>query len=308
MKVFIHTNGNLAYQMEEVEKNSKIGLLINKYATDEASNDDYIEDVEIYLKNQKDDLDKGKTFEELGIQDGDHLFIGRCKSVNVCINYAGKEFKLEVPPSIIARRIRKKSLEFFDIEDADGADLLLWINPKTYLDDRNMIGSVTDYPTCAVQLTLASKQDIQGSPSQEILASHLESADFQAGVFDGSWGIESNEPASIWPFVIIWVQSKTDVKYYFRFDLTGYSAAAPTAIPWNPEKNTILSQNERPAWNKRVQQVFKHWGKQSLYLPCDRVAVQGHPNWTATHSYLIWNPHKDTIVKYLNELHQTLNN
>ena len=240
MKVFLHLNGNLAYQLVEVDPTEKVGLLINKFSTDEASNDDYLEDVEIYRRNKDDDLDKGKSFDELGIEDGEHLFLGRCQQVVVDVNYAGKVFNLTVPPSTIARRIRRKALEHFGIDGNEGVDLLLWINQQAYLDDRNMIGSVTDYPNCRVKLILASKQDIQGSPDREILVSHLELPDYQAGVFDESWGLHNQDLTKQWPKAIFWIKGKDGKKYYLRFDLSGYNMQAPTAIAWDPEKNLKL--------------------------------------------------------------------
>ena len=307
MKIFIHTNNNLKYVVADLEPEQKVGFLVKKYASELVSNQDYVEDVEVYLKNKKDDLDKGKTLKQSGIEEGDHVFVGRCKTIDVVINYAGKEFTLSVPPSTNSRRLRRKALEFFGIGEDDGVDLLLWIDQKTYLEDKNLVGSITDYPKCSIELLLASKQDVQGAPSEEVFQEHLNSAEYLSGQMEDSWGLTENEEGPKWPFAVFWVIAKTGKKYFFRFDLNGYNEHAPTALLWNDAANVPLEQGEWPNWNKRTQQVFRPWGKQCLYLPCDRMAIQGHKDWPQKHAYLVWKSYEDTIVKYLIELYQILN-
>ncbi|MCB0496169.1 MAG: hypothetical protein KDC79_08535 [Cyclobacteriaceae bacterium] len=297
----------MKYQVADLKPNQRVGLLVKEFASELVSNQDFVEDCEVYLKNEEDDLDKGKTLEESGIKQGDHVFVGRCKKVDVSINYAGKEYTLSVSPSTNARKLRHLALKHFGIGDDDGADLLLWIDKNTYLEDKNMIGSTTDYPKCSVSLLLASKEDIQGAPEEEVLNDHLNSAEYQSGAMEESWGMIENDKRPQWPFVIFWVVAKSGDKYFFRFDLTGYNEFAPTAILWDPSTNTPLGQSKWPNWNKRTKQVFRLWGKQCLYLPCDRLALEGHTDWPQKHNYLIWKAFEDTITKYLIELYQTLN-
>ncbi|MDN5215574.1 hypothetical protein QQ020_26085 [Fulvivirgaceae bacterium BMA12] len=306
MKIFIHVNNNLKYKVADLDPKTKIGFLVKEFASELVSNQDYIEDVEVYIRNKKDDLDKGKSLKEVRIEEGSHLFVGRCKTVDVIINYAGQEYTVNVPSSTPARRIRKTALEHFCIAEDDGVDLLLWLDQATYLEDRNLIGSTTDYPECATKLLLASKEDVQGNPEEEVLAGHLNSPEFLSGELDKSWGLVKSEGPK-WPFYVFWIQAKNGIKYHFRFDLTGYNQNAPTALLWNIETQAPLDPVEWPNWNKRAKQVFRLWGKQCLYLPIDRLALQGHNDWHQKHAYLMWKSLEDSITKYLLELYQILN-
>lgn len=306
MKIFIHTNNDLKYSLIDIKPNQKVGFLIKKITPKLASNKDFKEDVEVYLKNQDEDLNKDKSLVDAGLEEGAHVFIGRCSKVNVVVNYAGKVCDLIVPSSTNIRKLRRKVLKYFGISPDDGVDLLLMMN-GIYLDDKNLIGSTVKYPNCDVSLILASKQDIQGSPSEEILEEHIVSSEYLAGELENSWGYVNNVKGPNWPFFYFWVKAKNSAKYYFKFDFTGYNESAPTAVLWDIEKSLPLEQNQWPNWNKRCLQIFRKWGKECLYIPCDRMAFHGHSDWTQKHPNLIWKSAEDTVVKYLTELHQTLN-
>jgi hypothetical protein len=161
LKVFVHVNNSQKYKTAEVDGDQKIGQLVKEFAPTQAGNQDSVEDVEIYLEDQDDDLDKGISITEANIKHGDHIFVGRCKKVSVSILYAGKSFSTSVPPSTSIKKLRKLALKYFEIDDISGADLLLWFN-KEPLDNRQLIGSLTDYPSCGVSLVLATKNDING--------------------------------------------------------------------------------------------------------------------------------------------------
>jgi hypothetical protein len=89
------------------------------------------------------------------------VFVGRCKKVSVTINYAGKPYSISVSPATSIKKLRKLAFKNFEIDDVSGADLLLWVN-KEPLDNRQLIGSLTDYPSCGVSLVLATKNDVNG--------------------------------------------------------------------------------------------------------------------------------------------------
>lgn len=44
----------------------------------------------------------------------------------------------------------------------------------------------------------------------------------------------------------------------------------------------------------------------ALYIPCDRVAIAGHPNWRAEHRGWLWNP-AEGIIRYVRLVHEILN-
>jgi len=43
-----------------------------------------------------------------------------------------------------------------------------------------------------------------------------------------------------------------------------------------------------------------------LYLPCDRMSIEGHPNWQHEHPSRLWNPERG-IICYVEQLHDLLN-
>lgn len=161
IKLFVHVNNSQKYKTAEVDDDLKIGQLVKDFAPDEAHNQDFLEDVEVYLEDQDDDFDKGITITEAKIKQGDHIFVGRCKKVSVNINYAGKIFQTSVSPATSIKKLKKLALNYFVIDDVSGAELLLWFN-KEPLDNRQLIGSLTGYPSCGVSLVLATKNDING--------------------------------------------------------------------------------------------------------------------------------------------------
>ncbi len=305
-KIFIHINSSLEYKVAEVVENQKVGHLIKDFTPQLSNQKDFMEDVEIYIENSNDDLDKGITISEAGIKHGDHIFIGRCKKVPVTISYAGRQFPVSVSPSTNMLKLKRKALEHFGIDKVSGADLLLWFKQKP-LDQRQLIGSLTDYPACNVELVLAAKNDVNGDPSRDLFLHHTNQSNYLSGEIEERWGLLTPIDEVTWPICYIWVKDKEETKFTFKFDLTSYPRQAPTSVMWDAEKNTILPLNLRPQHNKRCIQIFKDWGKQCNYLPCDRLAIQGHHGWNTTHSSLIWNPNEDTIYKYLNELYETLN-
>ena len=146
-----------------------------------------------------------------------------------------------------------------------------------------------------------------GDLSYEIFLSHLDSPEYQSGEMEGRWGITKQEDRPSWPIFLFWITSLNNEIYNFKFDFSDYPNSPPTAVLWDLERNAMLAAEKRPNTSKRAIQVFKIWGKECNYLPCDRLAVQGHSTWMQEHSALIWNNQKDTFLKYLIELYQILN-
>ena len=308
MKIFVHINNSLQFKTAEVSGDHKVGHLVRDFAPESAHHKDFLEDVEVYLENQDDDFDKGITIDEAGIKHGDHVFVGRCKKISVNIDYAGRTFATSVGPATNVKRLKKQALEFFGIDEVSGAELMLWFK-KEVLDFRQLVGSLTDYPSCGVNLVLASKNDVNGDLSYDLLQDHLNSPEYQSGEIEGRWGTTIIENGPLWPVFFFWVMSSTGEKFDFRFDFAGYPNTAPTGVLWDLSNNRVLEHSKRPLQTKRAAQVFKIWGKECNYLPCDRLAFDpGHATgWIVQHPDLIWKPQTDTFLKYLNEVYQILN-
>lgn len=156
----------------------------------------------------------------------------------------------------------------------------------------------------------STKPDTGMTPDIQLFNKHVEEPGFQIGVDKAMWGIiEDDEQRPTWPFVIIWISAaeKEDCpdRFYFRFNLDKYPAQAPTAYPWDIVKKQKLENKSWPCGGSIVSSVFKT-GAESLYLPCDRVAMIQHENWKQEHKNLWWQPHFKITV-YLNFVYNLLN-
>jgi hypothetical protein len=112
-----------------------------------------------------------------------------------------------------------------------------------------------------------------------------------------------------WPAVLLGVVASDGQEYVLRFDCTGYPTGAPTARPWDAERNAPLAFDRWPgSKGGRVKAVFRTKWKDgtALYLPCDRVSREGHDNWRQETPTMIWRPERG-ILQYLEIVHELLN-
>ncbi|SPA36212.1 conserved hypothetical protein [Cupriavidus taiwanensis] len=143
-----------------------------------------------------------------------------------------------------------------------------------------------------------------GDVNQELqaLEAHLASGRFKAGVARGRWQLV----ALNWPHAFIKVFDRQGRPTCIRFDCTGYPARPPQGTPWD-----YPAQQQLPAhlWPRggRVSQVFNPaWqGGAALYIPCDRVSIEGHANWYTELPHLIWNASRG-LMHYIEALHEIL--
>ncbi len=145
-------------------------------------------------------------------------------------------------------------------------------------------------------------------PDERVLRADLEKGPFVNGVDRGKWRFISIN----WPYIVIAVSAATREdapgEYAFRFDCTGYPQLGPTAQLWDLELESLLPLAKWPGGKSRVPASFRpDWqGGQCLYLPCDRISLNGHDTWRHQHPEKIWSPDKD-ISLYLRVLHELLN-
>jgi hypothetical protein len=143
---------------------------------------------------------------------------------------------------------------------------------------------------------------------EQILRAHLADGPFQSGVDLKKWQLVSID----WPYVLISVSAAAregwPLAYGFRFECSNYPDTAVTAQPWDLERNAPLDPGKWPGGKNRVPKVFRPDWKagQCLYLPCDRISIDGHTDWHRLHPHLIWKPTSD-ITLYLNEIYDLLN-
>ena len=143
---------------------------------------------------------------------------------------------------------------------------------------------------------------------ERVFTAHLKEGPFLSGVDRGRWRLVSVK----WPYSVIGVSAAVREgapdEYTFRFELTNYPETAPTAQLWDIERGSRLESKKYPTGRARAQMAFRiDWnGGQALYLPCDRIAIQGHEAWRTQHASMIWSP-ADNITKYLRILYDLLN-
>ncbi|MGH2973618.1 MAG: DUF7665 family protein [Solirubrobacterales bacterium] len=142
--------------------------------------------------------------------------------------------------------------------------------------------------------------------AQRRLARDLESPEVQLGVARGWWSIKKRR----WPFLYVVVATAPNTysegEVMLRIDVGGYPQA-PTACPWNPEADAQLAADNRPAGGRAGVAFRADWeGGRALYLPVDRVALEGHPSWPSEHPATAWDPERG-IGQLLALVHTILN-
>jgi hypothetical protein len=141
------------------------------------------------------------------------------------------------------------------------------------------------------------------SPELSLFRAHLEEAPFTAGVDVGRWSLLKGEDLSQWPYCRIELRCdprfSAEGRVVLRFNLDGYPASAPTAQPWDADRNVPLPHDRWPQGSGHVNSIFKPtWNPSALYMPCDRAAMPGHEGWRETYPQWWWTP-KHTIATYL---------
>lgn len=130
--------------------------------------------------------------------------------------------------------------------------------------------------------------------------------DFAAGGDRGYWRVHS----LCWPAAIIEVaaapRENSPNSYTLRFDLTGYPEA-PTAQFWDLQVDAPLAASEWPGGGERTMRAFNPgWNPNALYLPVDRLALQGHDTWRTMPGNHAWDSSGD-ITQYVRLVHELLN-
>lgn len=134
------------------------------------------------------------------------------------------------------------------------------------------------------------------------LALDLESARFRAGAARGRWTLLGLE----WPQLFVRVASWFGDGVVLKMDCSDYPHQPPTAMPWDVERSARLDFARWPRGG-RVAKVFRPDWKDgtALYLPCDRLSIEGHPNWLSEFPSYIWQPERG-VVQYLEIVHELL--
>jgi hypothetical protein len=145
------------------------------------------------------------------------------------------------------------------------------------------------------------------APDERAFRAHVDAGPFVVGVDRGRWELVDIS----WPYALIDVaaagRAGAPSAYLFRFDLTGYPKMAATACLWHAKEQRLLVEAERPKVTWTPSPFRQDWENgRALYLPCDRVAIEGHANWATEHPGELWDA-RQGITKYLFILSALLN-
>lgn len=152
-------------------------------------------------------------------------------------------------------------------------------------------------------------------PDELIFRDHIRSGSFLSGVDRGWWRLVSVN----WPIILIGVTAaprpnipSAPDEYIFRFDCANYPQIAPTAQPWDLDRNAPLEPAKWPGGDVRITEIFNPgWvagpdKSHCLYVLCDRLSMIGHDGWRNQYPHLIWKSTSD-ITLYLGLIHELLN-
>jgi hypothetical protein len=145
-------------------------------------------------------------------------------------------------------------------------------------------------------------------PGLSLLEQDLAAPEFRCGEIEGRW----RHVRTVWPHVINSVSAPqrppAPAEYVFRFECSGYRQNPATAQPWDLAANAPLPPNRWPTGASIVPSVFRpDWKRgECLYLPCDRMSIEGHDQWRTQHPNRLWQPARG-IICYLEQIYELLN-
>jgi hypothetical protein len=146
------------------------------------------------------------------------------------------------------------------------------------------------------------------SPDRLLIEQDLAAPDFRCGQIEGRW----RHVGTDWPHVIIAVsapeRANAPAEYGFRFECSGYRQTPATAQPWDIDRNTPLPPSHWPSGNDIIKSIFRPDWKEGkcLYLPCDRIAMEGHDQWRAQYPNRLWQAGRG-IICYLEQIYDLFN-
>jgi hypothetical protein len=145
------------------------------------------------------------------------------------------------------------------------------------------------------------------SPDRLALEFHLAGSEFRCGEMEGRWRFLALQ----WPWARIAVTAAprpgAPSEYAFRFTCDGYPVNPVVGQLWDEADMRPLEARLWPGGRGVVQSVFRpEWLMGiCLYLPADRLSINGHPNWRSEHPSRLWRPERG-ITCYLEQIHDLL--
>lgn len=144
------------------------------------------------------------------------------------------------------------------------------------------------------------------APDERALYAALDTPTFRSGIDGGRWRTVSID----WPIGVFAVSAAerphSPSEFGLRIDLSGYPQQAPTGSLWDLERKDWLAAADRPKGELAAHVFRTDWEEgRATYAPWDRVALDGHPDWTRQHPEDAWHPGRD-ITFILSRVHEVL--
>ncbi len=155
-------------------------------------------------------------------------------------------------------------------------------------------------------MSAAPEEQLEYSAAERLFRDDVERGEFAAGADRGYWQLLALD----WPLAVIAIAAAAregaPERYVLRFDLTGYPEA-PAAQLWDPDAEAPLAPERWPAGGPRQTAAFNPgWKTDSIYVPVDRVPLQGHDGWRNRYAAHVWDPTGE-ITQYLRLIHGLIN-
>jgi hypothetical protein len=144
---------------------------------------------------------------------------------------------------------------------------------------------------------VAAEPDQPPAP-ERLFRDDLDAGPFSAGADRGWWRLHS----IAFPYAVIEIAATprpgSPDWFALRFEISRYPEA-PSGQPWDAQTAAPLAPALWPGGNERIQRIFNPgWRTDALYIPMDRLALEGHPAWLTQHACHVWDSGKD-ITQYL---------
>lgn len=161
IQIYVHGENSRDPKLVEVPENASVKEIINLYQQ-QFSAAGSLDEIELFLEDEEDPKQKDHSGERDGIKKRIHIHCHRCRKIAVTIVYNGDDKTFTFSPSATAKKILKKAIHAFHINEADAGDYLLKLDDKTILQPSDHIGSFATFPHCQVKLFLTPTKPVQG--------------------------------------------------------------------------------------------------------------------------------------------------
>lgn len=160
-QIYVHGENSREPKLIEVPENASVKDIINKYQQ-EFPDTGTSDEIELFIEDEEDPKQKNQPDEKDWFKKRGHIQCHRCKKIAVTIVYNGDDKSFTFSPSTTTKKILKKAILAFGINEADAGDYLLKLDDRTILQPSDHIGSFTSFPGCQVKLFLTPTKPVQG--------------------------------------------------------------------------------------------------------------------------------------------------